>query len=424
MTQTMRVAIALGPDGCGALVLGATLGCAIWERTVKLGLKCKLQVYSHMRDFTASLFQRIPVEDLEIIECKHGIYLPKNDEGVDGPATLEMLHSYKNDVAECLDACRFDPKVDIVIAVCAPHYLYKARKSGIPYDRLIRLEDHAWSKTVMDCLNNAGLYKNREDAIIKRILDFENYAKLVYIFPEYLTPKIYQDYYFNTTSDVKKLGGIFGGRPHTRDFFRSKLEIGDGKLCLINFGGTGVMKDSLSVIHKSLLDKPRWFNVILPHPRRKKYFTVVRSNGDISFLDRTQIDRLSNLMAAADLVVSRTGAGIVTDAINAHCPLMAVPENQTQVEAIRLALLARNLAFTPALPSFFKNDTRIKQRADELLLAIGEAFKNSEILQRIQKKMKEIPIEQEKKLAQDLLIRFLPKRTEARMVLLPKVSAT
>ena len=183
---------------------------------------------------------------------------------------------------------------------------------------------------------------------------------------------------------------------------------------VITGGGTGVW-DALT---QELFDARKHqrsaaFDVLLPHPKDQTAFALLTAEGELFSIPRREYPSLRELLAAADVTVSRAGGGIVIDTTAACTPLVSLPERgHPQVEAIRGALLRQGLALKLNLPAFDVplaegDDAWARGAACELLEALEELCRKPELLEEVANRMTAIPVGQEEWIAQDLIKRFI-----------------
>jgi UDP-N-acetylglucosamine:LPS N-acetylglucosamine transferase len=173
---------------------------------------------------------------------------------------------------------------------------------------------------------------------INELKEDESEAQAVFLFPEFIAPRIYRDHWKSLRVRIEPIGGVFGRPSVSRKKARSRMGIPEGapaKTVYILGGGTPVWDAKLPEIILQLKEKVLPYNVVV-FDRNAKPNEYVRVGDNVFKGGVIDGATVQGLLPGIDLVMTRAGGGIVNDAIACRVPLVCVEEpNHLQVELIR-----------------------------------------------------------------------------------------
>ena len=241
--------------------------------------------------------------------------------------------------------------MDAVVNIGTPSATRAARLAGKP---AITIFDHSWGRTYELLLEEfaAGVLGPTTSAlpIIKTLADFEvvkainqikedeSKAQAVFLFPEFIAPRVYREHWKSLRVRIEPIGGVFGGPAVSRKKARSRMGIPESapaRTVYILGGGTPIWDAKLPEIILHLKAKSLPYNVVI-FDRNAKPNEYVRMGENVFKGGVIDGATVQGLLPGIDLVITRAGGGIVNDAIACRVPLVCVEEpNHLQVEMIR-----------------------------------------------------------------------------------------
>jgi hypothetical protein len=330
------------------------------------GAGFEITVWNRSRlEFNRTLYQGLPAVRVEPVW--NLLQLAKDPETgeVSIPGTLEILKDYEN-LRESYPGAASSAEADFhaVIEFGVPAAVRWAEKKGIP---CISIFDHAWSLTlemILDC-GCRGLGKDRAqteryraawERLVRVVRDDEARVQRLFVFPPFLTPPVFRNFWEGISVRPQDAGAVFGGRPaRNRDQALAFLDLREpGRTVLVLGGDTPVWDSALLRMARALLQKQallerRKINVVLYVPYRLLGHDAVKRLDEarparVRRLQYIPGGTLQEILPAIDLVVTRAGGGVVNDAVACRVPLACLPEtSHPQVQAILEACLAQGL---------------------------------------------------------------------------------
>jgi len=402
-----RVLIAPNEDGYGTSAwtvrIARALAAAGVEHIEVAVVTPRREAYHRLRHDP----NRVTVTRLCGVE--HWIELPKSKGTVDARLAVESLiphypryrETYKREITPLLE------RADLVIELGVPPMGFAVQR--FPHLRRVTVFDHAWSHTLREMAELAGVPAGKELELMR---DDEAASQDVWLFPEPITPRVYLEYWHDLISGSPRvLPGCFGGL--SIGPARRLLGIpSSAQAVLISASGTPVWDGLLHRLVASFLAcEPEYFVVInnrhhadrlgvhfrwhrtAAMPGIEAHLARVGATGRVLFLDAVRGDSYQAIIPAFDLILTRAGGGVVNDAIAFRVPLTLVQEpGHTQVERIRHSCLDLGLAHSVSLEKFRRAGRRVIENSQ------GQLH-----IPRVRAAMQKIPISAEQALTVDWL---------------------
>ncbi len=389
----MSRTILLAPheDGLGASAWAARIARELLRRHDHPIAKIRILVSSEaLEAFHRDKYGSAPVEIVRLEEVRRPLRLVKNQGGVDVAATVESAltgYAASHQEYDRATAARgiledADLLVDIGVPQLTRLVTEENRQrlaSGRRPLAAVTLQDHSWSLTLREMASAAGLLTEPVAAALRVLQDDEVRAPQTVLFPEPITPAIFQRHWRDVLGvSVLALPGVLGGPRWTERWageacprtVRALLGIRDELPALfISGGGTSVWDDTLTALLDDYVAHPPRYHVVVFSPaeaRRRGVRLAAQPApcGSIEcarhpacerliFLGRVAGETHHPLFAAFDLVLTRAGGGTVNDAIAFRVPLMLIEEpGHWQVEQIRMACRTMGICRTATLEGF------------------------------------------------------------------------
>ena len=339
----MKIALVPNDDGFGPSALAFYVAKALLRQGVSLVIRNESAL-----TLNASFYKdEISNGKVSLEATFGGIRLIKNAEGVDIPASLRELRSYPTRSANYV----IPEDVDAVVDIGTPCAARAARRAGKP---AMTIFDHSWGKTYEMLLEEftaavpgpttpalPALETLPNDQVAKAINELKNdesNARAVFLFPEFMAPVPYHEYWKSLGVRIEAIGGVFGGPTVSAKEARNKMGIPEGapaKTVYILGGGTPVWDAKLPEIILQLKEKSLLYNVVVfdRNAKPNEYLRVGYNVFKGGVIDGATVQ---GLLPGIDLIITRAGGGIVNDAIACRTPFVCVEEpNHLQVEMIR-----------------------------------------------------------------------------------------
>lgn len=349
-----KIALVPNDDGFGPSALG------YYVAKTFLGLaepKCSLVVMNQSAVRLNKSFYRAERKDRVWLEPVFGgIKLKKTEEGgVDLLGSFESVKQYPTHS----DQYSLPEDVDCVVDVGTPAAVRAASRQG---KLVFTVFDHSWAKTyemlVSDFCQRIGSSLGVETAevhsmihrsaladALRRLKEDEGQTAVVFLFPEFITPPCYYEYWKSVGVEIEQIGGVFGGlsddamtmedaQASARKFLGFENDL---QTVYLLGGGTEVWDSKIPRIIDALKDKALPFNVAV-FDRKKKVepYERVGNSGNLSIGGPCEGRTIQGLLPAISLVITRAGGGIANDAIACRVPFVCFEEKgHRQVEMIR-----------------------------------------------------------------------------------------
>jgi hypothetical protein len=276
-----------------------------------------------------------------------GIRLRKNAGGVDIPASLQDIKSYSTRSAKYV----VPEDVDGVVDIGTPCAARAARRAGKP---AMTIFDHSWGKTYEMLLDEftAGMLGATTSTLaaketlpdyqvaqaVNELKKDESNAQTIFLFPEFMAPRPYQEHWKSLLVRIEPIDGVFGCPNVSPKEARNKMGIPEGapaKTVYVLGGGTPVWDAKLPEIILQLKDRSLPYNVVV-FDRNAKPNEYLRVGYNVFKGGAIDGATVQGLLPGIDLVITRAGGGIANDAIACRTPFVCVEEpNHLQVEMIR-----------------------------------------------------------------------------------------
>jgi len=358
----VKIALVPNDDGYGPSALGFYVAKAMLRQGVSLVIRNESALTLN------ALFYKDEISSGKVsLEATFGgMRLRKNAEGVDIPASLQDIRSYP-----ALSANYVLPEnVDGVVDIGTPCAARAARLAG---KLAITIFDHSWAKTYEMLLEEftaatVGPAKSAlpatkrlaDDEVARAINEIkkdESSAQGIFLFPEFMAPRLYQEYWKSLGARIEPIGGVFGGPAVSAKEARSRMGIPEGapaRTVYLLGGGTPVWDAKLPEVIVQLKEKSLPYNVVVfdRNAKPNEYLRVGHNVFKGGVLEGTTVQ---GLLPGIDLVITRAGGGIVNDAVACRVPFVCVEEpNHLQVEMIRQNCEKEGLTRTIRIGEFRK----------------------------------------------------------------------
>jgi hypothetical protein len=339
----VKVALVPNDDGYGPSALGFYVAKAMLRRGVSLVIRNESALILN------ACFYKDEIKNgtVSLKAIFGGIRLRKTAEGVDIPASLEDIRGYPARSAKYA----VPEDVEAVVDIGTPCAARAARLAGKP---AITICDHSWGKTYEILLEEStagvpgpttstrpAIEKLADYEVAKAINELkkdESNAQVVFLFPEFMAPRPYQEHWKSLPVKIEPIGGVFGGPAVSPKEARSTMAIPEGapsRTVYILGGGTPVWDAKLPEIILQMKDKSLPYNLVVfdRNAKPNEYVRVGQNVFKGGVIDGATVQ---GLLPGIDLVITRAGGGIVNDAVACRVPFACVEEpNHLQVEMIR-----------------------------------------------------------------------------------------
>jgi hypothetical protein len=343
-----KIAFVPNDDGYGPSSLGFYIAKSFLEQGYSLIIRNK-----SAQDLNKNFYEdEINQSKVSLDPTFGGIKLKKTSEGIDFLGSFQNIVNYSKNSREYI----LPKDVDFVVDIGTPAGVRAAKKQRKP---AFTVFDHSWGQTyqmlldefwksavkalglkyqekkiLQDLLNRSKLKKAME-----RIKEDETQTRKVFLFPYYITPKCYYQYWKSLGVEIIKIGGVLGKPKVTRGKARKRMGIGDNdpeKIVYILGGGTSVWDAKLPQMISQLRGKKLKCNVVIFDRGIKEPGKYERLTNNLFKIGPVKGETIQGILPGVDLVITRAGGGIVNDAIACRVPFVCVEEpGHVQVEMIR-----------------------------------------------------------------------------------------
>lgn len=344
----MKIALVPNDDGYGPSALGFYISKNFLERGHSLIVRNK-----SAQELNQNFYGGKKTKGMVSLDSVFGgIMLKKTNEGIDFLGSFTNIGNYSKNSDEYV----LPKDVAFVVDIGTPAAVRAAKRQRKP---AFTVFDHSWGKTyqmlldefwksivkalvlkyqekkiLQDLLNRSKLKKAME-----RIREDEAQTRKVFLFPYYITPECYYQYWESLGVEIKDIGGVLGKPKVARKEARRRMGIDDTdpeQTVYILGGGTSVWDAKLPQMISQLQRKKLKYNAVIFDRNIKKPGKYERLTSNLFKIGPVKRETIQAILPGIDLIITRAGGGIVNDAIACRVPFVCVEEpGQMQVEMIR-----------------------------------------------------------------------------------------